>query len=135
MYCLSKIQGTNIINLLLPTNAYIIYIYFTLSRSMQHLLLLRDCNLSRCTENNTKETNSFNPTKCTILRSYIHSKPPTYMAYSSVFVTHLCSVYVTILHNTSFSHTYPLYAYCYNTSQYVILSHISTVCMLILYVC
>jgi len=23
---------------------------------MQHLLLLRDCNISRCTENNTKQT-------------------------------------------------------------------------------
>jgi len=100
---------------------------------MQHLLLLRDCNLSLCTENNTKETNSFNTTKYTILQSYIHSKSPTYKVYSSVFVTHLCSVYVTILHNTSFSLTYPLYVYCYNTSQYVILSHISTVCILLQY--
>jgi len=60
------------------------------------------------------------------------------LQYSTIChsLTHIhCMYTVTILHNTSFSHTYPLYVYCYNTSQYVILSHISTVCILILYVC
>ena len=94
---------------------------------MEHLLLLRNCNLSQCREKNTNETNSFNTIKCTTLRSYIHSKAPNYVAYSSVFVkpllyvnsystpnslvTLMLCVYVTILHNMPFAYTYPLYVY------------------------
>jgi len=33
-----------------------------------------------------KETNSFNPIKCTIVPSYKHSKSTTYTAYSSILV-------------------------------------------------
>ena len=41
--------------------------------------------LTQCMQN-TKETNSFNTIKCTILQSYTHSTSPTYTAYSSELV-------------------------------------------------